>query len=121
VINGKVVQIGGRMLLQVSILVLASQLVHPVADGVPKFNIERGCKIDSTATSLDVGLNESTKNCVRDEQQARGQLQTQWSQFSPSDRAMCTSEANDGDGVPPSYVDLLTCLQDQLLAKKLKQ
>src|SRR5947207_844325 len=64
------------MLLQVSILVLASQLVHPVADGVPQFNIERGCKIDSTATSLDVGLNESPKNCVRDEKQARAQLQS---------------------------------------------
>lgn len=109
------------MLLPFSTLVLASQLIIAVADDVPRFNIERGCKVDSTATSLDVGLDESTKRCVQDEQKARDQLQTQWSQFAPSDRAMCTTEATDVGGVPPSYVELLTCLQGQQLAKKLNK
>jgi hypothetical protein len=108
------------MLIKISILVLASQLITPIADNVPQFNIERGCKVDSTASNLDVGLNESVKNCVHDEQQARDQLQTQWSQFAPSGRSMCTAETKQGDGVPPSYVELLTCLQEQLLVKKLK-
>jgi hypothetical protein len=58
---------------------------------------------------------------VHDEQQALDQLQTQWSQFAPSDRVMCTSETTEGEGVPPSYVELLTCLQGQLLAKKLNK
>jgi hypothetical protein len=109
------------MLISFSTLVLASQLIVPVADNVPKFNIERGCKVDSTSTSLDVGLNESIERCVQDEQQARDQLQTQWSQFAPSDRVMCNSLTtnNEGAGVPPSYVELLTCLQGQLLVKKL--
>ena len=106
------------MLLPFSALILASQLTVTVADSVPKFNIERGCKMDSTSTNLDVGLDESTKRCVQDEQQARDQFQTQWSQFAPSDRALCTSETTQGGGVPPSYVELLTCLQGQLLAKK---
>jgi hypothetical protein len=108
-----------KMLLPFSTLVLTSQLIIAVADNVPKFNIERGCKIDGTASSLDVGLDESTKRCVQDEQQARDQLQTQWSQFASSDRAMCTSVTTHGGGQPPSYVELLTCLQGQLLAKKL--
>jgi hypothetical protein len=69
------------MLLPFSTLVLASQLIIAVAEDVPRFNIERGCKVDSTATSLNVGLDESTKRCVQDEQQALDQLQTQWSQF----------------------------------------
>jgi hypothetical protein len=107
------------MLIQISILVLASQLLTPVAENVPQFNIERGCKVDNTGSSLDVGLNESIKSCVRNEQQARDQLQTQWSQFAPSDQVMCTGETSQGDGVPPSYVELLTCLQGQQLAKKL--
>jgi hypothetical protein len=106
------------MLISFSTLVLASQLIVTVADNVPKFNIERGCKVDSTASGLDV---ESVKSCVHDEQQALDQLQTQWSQFAPSDRAMCTGETTQGDGVPPSYVELLTCLQGQLLAKKLNK
>ena len=107
------------MLLPFSTLVLVSQLIIAVADDVPRFSIERGCKVDSTASSLDVGLDESTKRCVQDEQQARDQLQTQWSQFAPSDRALCTSETTQGGGVPPSYVELLTCLQGQSLVKKL--
>jgi hypothetical protein len=109
------------MLIPFSTLVVASQLIIAVADNVPKFNIERGCKVDSTASSLDVGLDESTKRCIQDEQQARDQLQTQWSQFGPSDRVMCTGETTEGGGVPPSYVELLTCLQGQLLAKKLNK
>jgi hypothetical protein len=112
-----------QMLISFSTLVLASQLIVPVADSVPKFNIERECKVDSTSTNLNVGLDETIKRCVQDEQQARDQLQTQWSQFAPSDRVMCTSEATntEGAGVPPSYVNLLTCLQGQLLVKKLNK
>jgi hypothetical protein len=109
------------MLISFSTLVLPSQLIVTVADNVPKFNIERGCKVDSTASSLDAGLDESIKRCVHDEQQAQDQLQTQWSQFAPSDKAMCTSLTTEGGGVPPSYVELLTCLQGQQLAKKLNK
>ena len=35
------------MLISFSTLVLASQLIVTVADNVPKFNIERGCKVDA--------------------------------------------------------------------------
>jgi hypothetical protein len=109
------------MLISFSTLVIASQLIITVADSVPKFNIERGCKVDSTASSLDTGLDETLKRCVRDEQQAQDQLQAQWSQFAPSDKAMCTSMTTESGGVPPSYVELLTCLQGQQLVKKLNK
>jgi hypothetical protein len=106
------------MLISFSTLVLASQLVVTVADNVPKFNIERGCKVDSTASSLATGLDETIKRCVQDEQQAQDQLQTQWSQFAPSDKAMCTKLTTEVAGAPPSYVELLTCLQGQQLVRK---
>jgi hypothetical protein len=102
------------MLLPFSTLVLASQLFMTVANDVPKFDIARGCRADNTNTSgLNTGLDESTKGCIHDEQAARDQLQAQWSQFAPSDRAMCTANETDVPGAPPSYVDLLTCLQGQ--------
>jgi hypothetical protein len=47
---------------------LASQLVVTVADN--KFDIGRGCVIDSTS-AYDLKLNETIKRCVSDEQQAR--------------------------------------------------
>jgi hypothetical protein len=110
------------MLVRFSALVLASQLFMTVADDVPKFDIERGCKADNTNTSgLNAGLDQTTKNCVRDEQTARNQLQSQWSQFAKADQTMCTGETNDGSGVPPSYVELLSCLQAQQLARKLNR
>ncbi len=110
------------MLIGFSALVLASQLLVTVADGVPKYNIQRGCKVDDTTTSnLNVGLDETTKSCIRDEQAALGQLETQWSQFAPSDRAMCSKNEVDISGIPPSYVELLTCLQGQQIVKKMNK
>jgi hypothetical protein len=98
------------MLIPFSMIALSTQLVMTVADGVPKFDIARGCRVDSTqAFDLSVGLNETVKRCVADEQQALTKLQTQWSQFREPDKTQCTGEANIGG--TPSYVDLLTCLQ----------
>jgi hypothetical protein len=98
------------MLIPFSMIALSTQLVMTVADDVPKFDIARGCRVDSTqAFDLSVGLNETVKRCVADEQQALTKLQTQWSQFREPDKTQCTGEANIGG--TPSYVDLLTCLQ----------
>jgi hypothetical protein len=112
------------MLAQISTLMLTSQLIFTVADGVPNFNIQRGCKVDSaSAYDPNAGMDATIKRCVDDEQRAKDQLQNQWSGFAASDRAMCVSEAvgeeADVNATPPSYVDLLTCLQDQQFARKL--
>jgi hypothetical protein len=108
------------MLIPFSMIVLASQLVIAVVDDVPKFDIARGCKIDSTAAfDLNTGMNETIKRCVSDEQKAKEQLETQWSGFGSSDRTMCVGSTTNDSAVPPSYVDLLTCLQEQQLARKL--
>jgi hypothetical protein len=88
------------MPISFSMIVLGTQLVMTVADGVPKFDIARGCRLDSTqAFDLSTGQNETVKRCVADEQQALTQLQTQWYQFLGSDRAKCTEEASIG-GTP---------------------
>jgi hypothetical protein len=112
------------MLLQFSMIVLTSQLVVAVADHPPKFDIARGCKVDS-ASAFDpkAGMDATIKRCMDDEQKAKDQLETQWSGFVNSDRVMCTTEAvgnkADADVTPPSYVDLLSCIQDQQLVGKL--
>ena len=105
------------MLIPVSMIALGTQLAITVADSVPKFDIDRQCRLDSTeAFDLNAGLNETVKRCVADEQRALTQLQTQWSQFRGADRAQCTQETNIGGTA--SYVDLLTCLQ---MAKEASQ
>ena len=96
------------MLISFSTIILGSQLITMVADNVPNFDIERGCRLDNAASA---GLTEvqPLQKCVSDEQQARQQLQTRWSQFPESDRTTCAAETNTDD--TPSYVELLTCLQ----------
>ena len=112
------------MLIQFSMIVLSSQLVVAVADHPPTFDIARGCKVDSaSAFDPNAGMNATIKRCMDDEQQAKDQLETQWLGFVNSDRIMCTTETvgekADADATPPSYVELLTCVQDAQLARKL--
>ena len=109
------------MLINFATFAVASQLVIAVGGDVPKFDIPKGCKTDAAGLSgLNAGLDETIKSCIRDEQAAQAQLESQWSQFTASDKSMCTSEATStvADGIPASYVDLLTCLQGQKFIKK---
>lgn len=106
------------MLLPFSMIVLGSQLVITVADNVPKFDIERGCRLDNSAAQ-SVDITQPVAKCVSDEQQARQQLQSQWSQFRASDKASCTADTRS-DGTP-SYVELLTCLEMASDAGKLRK
>ena len=108
------------MLISFSTLILGSQLIVAVADNVPNFNIERGCKIDSaSAFDPNAGLDTTIKRCADDEQEAKDQLQTVWSQSAPSDKKLCMGLTTDDASTPPSYVELLTCLQGQQLVRKL--
>jgi hypothetical protein len=96
------------MPMSFSMMLLSSQLIVPIADGVPKFDIARSCKLDVAATA-GLADDQSIKSCMNDEQKAKRQLASQWSKFPAAGRASCTSEESIGD--TPSYVSLLTCLQ----------
>jgi hypothetical protein len=68
------------MPISFSLIILSSQLVVAVADKVPQFDITRSCKLDIAATA-GLAVDQSTKSCIHDEQQARQQLARQWSKF----------------------------------------
>jgi hypothetical protein len=90
------------MLIHLPIIILTSLHPTPIADAVPKFEIARECKSEG-------GFKEDLNRCVTDETQASEQLQTEWKQFTPSEKRMCSQEA-DTDGIS-SYVELLVCLK----------
>jgi hypothetical protein len=96
------------MPLSISMIVLGSQLVLPVADGVPKFDIARSCKLDVAATS-GLAVDQSVKDCVRDERKARQQLGSNWAKYTAANKASCIPQESVGG--TPSYVSLQTCLQ----------
>lgn len=95
-------------------IVVSTQLVVAVADGVPAFDIARSCKLDVAATT-GLSVDQSVKSCVNDENKARQQLASRWSKFSASSKAQCIPQ--ESIGRTPSYVSLLTCLQMDLWSR----
>ena len=79
-------------------------LISPVSDTVPRYDIERMCRISTTAAD---GTGERMAGCVRDETAARQQVSTIWPTTKSTTRATC---AGDERGVK-SYVELITCVQ----------
>jgi hypothetical protein len=94
-------------------LAFGSHLLITVADGVPAFDVSPGCR--AAATMMPASFDA----CMKDEQDARGQLASQWDGFEASDRANCME--NESDGGTPSYVELLSCLQMARDARNLPQ
>ena len=90
------------MQVHLPIIILICLHPTPIADAVPKFDIARECQFET-------GSKEELNKCAADEAQAREKLQTEWIQFTPSEKSMCTQEA-DGDGIS-SYVELQVCLE----------
>ena len=72
---------------------------------VPNFNLNPTCQ----AAAVSNGFQRPQGACMRDEHDARAQLEKQWTSYSLSERRRCTIMTQTG--APPSYVELLTCLQ----------
>jgi hypothetical protein len=76
------------------------------AEDLPRFNIEAMCR---AAPTLGASDQNTDQNCVRDETQARSQLEQKWGSYDARQRNMCVEETNSGGA--PSYVDVLTCIE----------
>jgi hypothetical protein len=100
------------ILIAVAGATLCAQQSAAIADDVPTFDVRKNCKADVQAYPTAGNV----EGCLRDEQNARTTLVSQWSQFAPDSRARCTKMVNDIAG-GQSYVELLTCLQ---MAKDVK-
>jgi hypothetical protein len=96
------------MHMAAAIVWLGAQLVTPVSDQVPKFNVEPSCK-GAAAASVQMADAQSYSACMSEENQAREQLGPIWQSFPVAHSTRCTSEAS-GQGLA-SYVELLVCLQ----------
>jgi hypothetical protein len=96
------------MHMTASIALLGAQLLIPVSDQVPTFNVEPSCKGAAAATAQMAGA-QSFSACMAEEKEARQQIVSLWPSFSAAHRTRCTAEAS-GRGLA-SYVELLVCLQ----------
>jgi hypothetical protein len=92
--------------------------IRVLAESVPKFDIDRGCRIDGLSSGLDAVADDLAKRCMQNERKARDQLESRWSQLAAHDRVVCIGETYDASGMPPSYVVLSMCLLGSRLAKQ---
>lgn len=75
-------------------------------DKVPQLDIQSTC---NAATPLVPQDRSPRETCLKDEDEAKGELEQQWAGFALPLRERCAQETNIGGY--PSYVELLTCLQ----------
>jgi len=76
------------------------------AQELPRFDVEATCRAAPALTPQDRSPYEG---CMRDEMAAEGQLRAVWSGAAADARRECVQETQIGG--PPSYVDVLTCLE----------
>jgi hypothetical protein len=95
-------------------LMVGASLTIPVADSVPRFDVNPSCKASANGM---IGVQQDLKVCLDDENSARDQLVKEWSQFAAEDKTRCTRVSTNGGS--PTYTELLVCLQMARDAKKL--
>jgi hypothetical protein len=97
-------------------MMIGGHLLIAVVDKVPDLNFEPICREgagEKLAGKDDVGT------CIKDESAARDALSKQWSEFESADRARCVRLSTTNRSA--SYVEVLTCLEMDRDAKKLRQ
>lgn len=99
-----------RVVLLASCILVAQGMLAS-AQGVPKLNFAATCKA-TPATGMN--RQETIDSCMNDEKDAQRALPPFWAKSTAKSRANCLAETTQG-GLP-SYVELLTCLQGNLLA-----
>jgi hypothetical protein len=96
-------------------LLVAAPLAVPVAGaGPPTFDVNVTCR---RAAESAVAPGRTSEGCKSDEMTARATVAKNWADYAGADRERCTRTASLGG--PPSYVDLLTCLEMSKSVKSL--
>ena len=75
------------------------------ADDPPTLNMGPTCD----AAAGEISLGRDKQECMHDEGQAQDLLTRNWSQYRPADKSQCVGMVSKGG--PPSYVELLSCLE----------
>jgi hypothetical protein len=94
------------MFFPLAILSISVPLIVTVADEIPRFDVQPSCR---GGLNSAISIAKDTGACVKNETAARDQLAKVWATFARADRVRCADMTRLGG--PPSYVELLTCLE----------
>ena len=93
----------GTILIALS---LGAECVSALADTPPKLDVGPSCKAAAGYAGL---MGRDKASCMSDESEALNVLSKNWSQYSSFDKTDCVGMVKTGG--PPSYVELLSCLE----------
>jgi hypothetical protein len=81
------------------------------SDDIPTLDVRPVCHgiASQSADPLGAGLKATFEECVKSEQDVRGQMKQAWPTFSAADKNHCIALAKTGG--ESSYTELLTCLE----------
>lgn len=79
---------------------------HARTEKVPRLDVESSCRDAKIFGTTDP--EQTYKNCMLDETQAKQQLEKRWAHYKPATRRDCREA---GAHPSPSYVELLTCIE----------
>ena len=95
---------------------LSTRFGNSANDGVPKLDVRPSCE---AAAAGAVIAGRDTKACLDDERRAQDEVTQNLSKYSPADKTQCVGMVNTGG--PPSYVELLSCLQVMRDAREIRK
>lgn len=87
-------------------IALHAGLLTFVADGPPRFDIEKSC---AGLTASNSGIPRPQQACREDESKAQSALAGRWASYPAGARNRCIESASLVGA--PSYVQVLTCLE----------
>ena len=97
-----------RALVLFAVLLLL--FTPPAFGGVPELNVKAICNARSADAKMRQSPpDQSTADCMRDEEAAKQQLGTLWTSTSVSIRKQCENDARSLHTT--SYIDLFACIQ----------
>jgi hypothetical protein len=102
--------------IAVASLLLGLQVAVAVADGPPKLDLAATC---DAAARFSISAGRDKEACLGDEDTAQTTLAQNWSKYNVDDKNQCVGTVKTGG--PPSYVELLSCIEILRDAKQIRE
>jgi hypothetical protein len=94
--------------IAITIALIGAGIAAPaaIAQQVPKLDVGPSCEAAARGAII---LGRDKQACLGDENAAKDTLEKSWSKYNSADKTQCVGLARQGG--PPSYVELLSCLE----------
>jgi len=102
--------------IAIASLLLGPQVAIAIADDPPILNVTTTC---DAAAKYSVVAGRDNESCLGDERDAQSTLRKNWSKYNAADKTQCIGTVTTGG--PPSYVELLSCLEVMRDAKDIRE